>query len=560
MSIRTINFCILLGAVLIAFVGLLLLVSSALFVAGVSLSWLQVPLAIIIAVGFAWWGVNVYFPANRRRAFGWVIGISLGAVIGFVLLCGLFYDVSWDGQTYHAEAIVALAKGWNPFRTPSPDGAIFPLFMNFFAKGPWILSAALFKFTGNYEQGKAFHLILMLACGLTALGAFSSFRTLSRKQVVTLSLLLAFNPISIYQMLTFYVDGQLSSLLMITVCLLILIYRHPDRFRLVTLALVAILVINVKLSGGLYFAFIVGGYVLWYFIARKKKRVELVLWLAVGCLVGGVFVGYSPYVSQFATNLLKRGDPLYPTNWQSLIVIEYNSPPNFITMGRWEKLFASFFSVSDAPPRDSQFKFPLTVTLKEIEAFGAPDTRIGGFGPLFGAAILMMLALFARLRWAYREQLKYQAVILVLTAFILISALSNSEAWWARYVPQFWLAPVLVAFMGFYIIRRDCWRVLTYTLIVTLCINNAIIFFAYTASTVGSSVIVAQQLASLKATTDSNGPLTEQLNSFIGTRYRFDRYGIRYTEVDQLPCPENERIQAASSQMLMCIKKDIKKE
>jgi hypothetical protein len=323
---------------------------------------------------------------------------------------------------------------------------------------------------------------------------------------------------------------------------------------MVTLAMVAILVINVKLSGPLYFGIIVGGYVLWPFIARRTRRLQLWTWLTAGCILGGLVVGYTPYVSQFATNLVTRGDPLYPTNWQSLIVLDYNSPPNFIHMGSWEKLLVSLFSKSEAPPRNSELKIPFTFTLKELEAFGAPDARTGGFGPLFGGALVLMVPLYAHLRWRYRERLFYVAVFFVLITFILISAFTNSEAWWARYVPQLWMVPVIIAFMGFYIIRNGRWRVLVYALVFTLCVNNAIILLAYTVSTVAGSGMVAQQLVTLKAMSDSNGPLPEQLNSFVGTRYRFDRYGIHYTEVDELPCPSNQQIQVASSQMLLCIK------
>src|SRR5262249_32195795 len=158
-----------------------LIVCSALFAIGVTLSWIQVPLAIVTSLAFAWWGAETYFPEQRRRVFGVALAISAAVIVGAIIVSGLVYDVSWDGQTYHAEAIIQLANGWNPFRQASPDGVIFPIYMSFFAKGPWILSASIFKFTGVYEQGKAFHLILIFACLMIALATFSSFRSLSRR-------------------------------------------------------------------------------------------------------------------------------------------------------------------------------------------------------------------------------------------------------------------------------------------------------------------------------------------------------------------------------------------
>src|SRR5437016_5939952 len=64
------NFSILVGAILVAFLCSILLISSALFVSGIVISRFHVPLAGLMAAGFGWWAATVYFPAHRGRAFG----------------------------------------------------------------------------------------------------------------------------------------------------------------------------------------------------------------------------------------------------------------------------------------------------------------------------------------------------------------------------------------------------------------------------------------------------------------------------------------------------------
>src|SRR5262249_15277487 len=259
---RMTKLSILLGAILLAFPCSLLLVSSTLFFLGISISRFHVPLAAAMAAGFGWWGVNFYFPQERIRTFGLLFGPAVISFSLFALLCSRIYDISWDGQTYHAEGIVQLANGWNPFFEAPRDGLAFrgsgvyagPFYLIFSAKGPWICAAALYKFSGSFEAGKAFHLTLILACFSVFFAALSTFRNIKWPWALMLSSLVALNPVSICQMFTYYVDGLLASSLGIAVGMFILIYRRPDRFKMAVLAMAVILATNAKLNGALYIA------------------------------------------------------------------------------------------------------------------------------------------------------------------------------------------------------------------------------------------------------------------------------------------------------------------
>jgi len=548
---------ILLGAILLAFACSLLLVSSTLFFLGVPISWFHVPVAAMMAAGFGWWAVNYYFQHDRVRVFGIVFGSAVISFFLFAILSSRIYDLSWDGQTYHAEAIVQLANGWNPFRDAAPPGLVlhknpwfFPIYLTFFPKAPWICAAALYKLSGSFESGKAFHLLLILACFLFSFAALSTFRSIKWQWRLILSLLIAFNPVSVCQMFTYYVDGQLSSLLAITIALLILVYRRPDPVLKVVLTLAVILMINVKLTGALYVSIVTGGYWLFYAVVRKAHRAEVAGWLMAGGILGGAFVGFSPYVTQFINQFIATGNPFYPyAGWTS--VVGFESAEIFgNNMDRVGRLAVSLFSKSEVVPSARfKLKLPFRFTFDEIQAFAFPDVRMGGFGPLFSGAIVLSVAILIALFWKYRWRLLCSAHLLVLMSLICISALFFSESWWARYAPQLWMLPLVTAILGLVITHRGAWRGLTVALLLLLVANNLLIYFQYTTYTLKNSLLATSQLGSLKKQEE---PVSTKFGIFSAIRYRFERAGIRYVEVENLPCAKDKQQRVILSPVFIC--------
>lgn len=552
---RTTNFSILVGAILVAFVCSILLVSSLLFSLGVSLSWFQVPLATAMAAGFGWWVANQYFPQERVCILMLAVGICVAAVVSFCWVSGRIYDVGWDGQWYHAEAILHLVNGWNPFWDALPVGATIPTQLSFYAKGPWITAAAMNKFVGNFEAGKALHLTLMLVSWLFSLAAVSTFAGLAWPYKVMVSLVLAISPVSICQMFTYYVDGQLSSLLISALSLLILLDRRPDRVVMVALMLVVVLTINVKLNGAVYIGIITIGYWLWYVLAKRQRWGELGIWLLAGGVVGGGLIGFNPYVNEFLSRLYTNGYRFLFTDWASFlqVTIHGDSPPNFARMGRFEQLLASLFSRSEvlfwSPTRSSRFKLPFTLSLDEIQVFWAPDVRTGGFGPLFSGALILSLTILVIIAWKFRDVFKDSVALLLLTALVILSGIPNSKMWWARFVPQFWAVPALVGLIGL----RSCpparLRWVALALFLTLGVNNLLVASTYLQATRRADQIVAGQLTQLKR---SGEPILVRFNRFAATRYRFQQEGIQFVEVSALPCDENKRTKLAYSQAIIC--------
>lgn len=112
---RQANLSLLIGSSILIFVCSTLLAASIFFAFGYSISFLQITIGACTCIFFVWWGTNRYFRQDRFKIF-WTLLLVLAIVFAASLyISGKFYDLSWDGQAYHQEAVVQIARGWNPF-------------------------------------------------------------------------------------------------------------------------------------------------------------------------------------------------------------------------------------------------------------------------------------------------------------------------------------------------------------------------------------------------------------------------------------------------------------
>lgn len=84
-----------------------------------------------------------------------------------ILVSNYFYDVSFDGQWYHQDAIILLSEGWNPFHdialvNNQTSGNCAP-YLNHYPKASWIAGACLYKFTNSIQIAKSFNLVFILS-------------------------------------------------------------------------------------------------------------------------------------------------------------------------------------------------------------------------------------------------------------------------------------------------------------------------------------------------------------------------------------------------------------
>ncbi|UUZ83650.1 hypothetical protein LJK88_07435 [Paenibacillus sp. P26] len=84
-------------------------------------------LAAALTIGFSWIASKKLAGDRPVPVFAVSAGISALLFAAGFIVCGYFFDLSYDGQAYHQEAIIHLSNGWNPVYDPEisrrPDRA-----------------------------------------------------------------------------------------------------------------------------------------------------------------------------------------------------------------------------------------------------------------------------------------------------------------------------------------------------------------------------------------------------------------------------------------------------
>ncbi len=526
MNTRTNSMCLVTGSSLLVFMAALLFVTTLLFILGVPVSGYH----LLPAAGATIWFILYASKARGLAAKEW-IGKIVGTIVALVLvglfLGGSLYDLSYDGQTYQQEGVIALEQGWNPVYEQLEGTKA--KWLNHYAKGPWIYAAVLYKATGLIEYSKVFNLLLIFASFAICLAALLTFQPKRRWLSVLLALLAACNPVSLCQAFSFYADGQLASLIVILLALGYLLYVKADTLLYGLFGAALMLLINIKFTASGYAVLMSGGLFGFFLLFRRSECKRLFAVLAVSLLISFCLVGFNPYVM----NTVSKGHPFYPLAGSHAVdIMTSNSPAHFPEMNRLEKLFYGVFSESAniAQPNSPKLKWPFTFHMAEMVPFSTTDTRIGGFGPLFGGAVVLtvvILALAALSSWTNA------AKALGVIAVMLVTVLINPEAWWARYTPQLWLVPLLAVLIGFFAVRTRLAGFASMLLLIVLTVNLGIVSTAYVIAQPAGTQFLKGQLNSLK---QQDQPVEVKFNAFESNRIRLSEAGILYRQSDLKGC------------------------
>jgi hypothetical protein len=426
--------------------------SSAIgFLFGASIGRLQATCGILLTV-------LVLFRQHRGgRARCLSLSCLIAILVGCLLISAITVDLTYDGWAYHQPGVIALSHGWNPvtepvFATwwgpfsrsigyPSNGPSVDDLSTTVYPKALWILGAQAVVWGLPLDAGKYPGLLLIFVVGLTAVRALR-LRGIPNFWAYPLSVLTALDPVCVVQSTTFYVDGALGS------CLAILIFSllsydvtRSDRDLVLALS-AALLACNLKFTGPVYTALILLPFAVWWLFERRLVARDLVICgIAASVLL---LASINPYF----TNLRNFGSPVYPLNeWD---VMEDQMSAGFLKENSLKKLLISltFSNLADRPfgnptTDERNFTSPFQSRgFEELKKFGgAVDLRIGGFGPFFGITIAVTLLAASLLIRGPGNGIGFATVALG----TLLSIVINPQMWWARFVPQMWLLPVLVA-------------------------------------------------------------------------------------------------------------------
>jgi hypothetical protein len=478
-----------------------------------------------------------------------------------------FFDLSYDGQAYHQEALIQLIRGWNPVyhQLSSSEANNMDRWLNHYSKGVWFYESMIFQVTQNIEAAKLFHIWLMIAVFSITFSFLLRFKDLRLWLVFLISLLAAFNPVSIYQSLSFYLDGQLMSLIVILIVALGLIYMGGEsiRFQYFLLFMTISILLNVKLTAGVYATILIVGYLALLWFIKKIELLHKVFTVSAGAfLLGFIIFGFSPYV----TNTLSQGNPLYPAlGTDRSDYTDPQFPANFTGKNPAFLLFYSIFAKSDnvrGPDKIAVLKTPFTVSKDELMAFTDTNAKQGGFGPLFSGAILLTFFIFAAALldlYLFRnkpirrddprdperfeiDRKKHIGVGLFCSFMLLSTCLINPASSLARFIPQMWLLPIVAFFLAYYS-KNQLIRIVGYAIIMALLLNNALIAFAYYKYNSEITGVYAQRLDKMAKESKEN-PIQFHFGHFRTSNvWRFDQLGIIFEIVERKEeCKSSERI------------------
>ena len=392
----------------------------------------------VFPTGLLLWGAAV-LALHEREGWQRALATLLLFLAVFALAAwALSFTLDWgyDSRTYHAQAILALLEGVNPYWEPDRWNP------HTYPAAHWLLSASFVLWTRSFEASFAFTLVVIVAAFLCARRFFTTLPHLSRFWRNVLAFLLAANPIATLGFSTHLNDGLLvSTLLSVFLTLLCLVAGDKAQGRTTrlraTVYVVALLVllVNIKFTG-LVFGGILGLTVLAYGVRRGASRKTLLQLAGLGsgaALLGVALFGFFPY----ATNVIQGKNPFHP-------IIQYDE------QGNRTDLFA--IRIAIRPVMDREFyekshyeKWWIALFSKQGEDFWKPTplppfsslrplSFLRGSGSFFSGSMLLCLTLvfFVRHRGAW-----------VVLAGVMVSVLSTDASFYARLIPQNWWLPVL---------------------------------------------------------------------------------------------------------------------
>lgn len=520
-------------------------VTALMFWAGISVSQFHFPAAIVLSLGMA-----RYISCSTRL---WLVAALwlVPAIVAGSAMMGWFYDFSGDGQWYHLPGIIAIAEGWNPFLAPEiaewrtsfeQDLVNAAIYVEHYAKGPWLIAAVVYKTTGILEAGKVFNLLYMIAVYIFAAGYLRRIG-LSGLWSHVLAMAAAFNPVSIYQMLSAFVDGQIASLCTLLVIFSLDYFRKPRPRILFLLFAAVVLLANTKFTGLVYASVLGAGFtVLAFSYGLRPESGRYAMAGLASLMVAVLLVGYQPYV----TNLVTKGNPFYPAVARDEAAEQATegqfdlwAPEGFLAMNRFEKMARSLLAESSAATSMPRLKVPFSVAKQELYIFFNTEPRYGGFGPFFGSVLVMVLVIYALARGSSVRKIWNAGAILALMVFV--SVLPNPEAWWARLAPQFWLVPVIL--LAAIAAGTSGWqRRPAVALVLLLLVNSMIVAALNWGRAVEKNLAFRGQLETLQhiASTRSVEIATDPRFRIV-TEHRLRENGIQYVYVEKPSCDEPYR-------------------
>ena len=516
----------------------LYIATLGLFAVGISITVWHGLSFILCALAAGYLAIQSPSRIGRLKKSAFVLGSNLAACGLLALISAQFDDLSWDGMNSRIESVLGLSAGWNPVKDPSFQEGVKLGETNPYLRGSFVvqsgyqyslgnlLSAYLAKITGSLNAGKAITPILALASFGICFGAFRAL-SLGSGWCWAMSFLAALNPVCIYQSSSYYIDGHTGALFTAMLFSALRLLLCPMSIDGVLALVVAFLGLSAAKTSGLLYGVVIDVVFLgFYALTHLKNLKPILVFIGISALVtwpvGVMFrkVGGFPDLSmaylQSATNLATAGYGVGQNSFGLDVMPK---------LDRLQVFLMSYMAPTEIVADKVKTKFPFWLNRRELSVFEdiTPDARAGGFGPLYGACLILAVASLIFLFFGKAPSLA--------SCFPLVPVLlsvSLTQTWWARWAPQGWLIPLTL------LLPLVCaWKnvpsgrawILPFFALFTGILNSVLILLFYSVGCVKAQRVLNSQLAFVKTFPQ---PLAVYMPLFKSNRIWFIREGIAF--------------------------------
>lgn len=470
------------GIYLLISFALLLITTSIFWILGLSLLKVSLFISFILSIF-----ICIYLLEGNIKNKIISIVISIIVLILSIFVSGYIFDQSDDGNTYHKETIYMLKEGWNPVYDDYKEFAQnnnltykHQIWSEHYPKTTWIMAASIYDVTNNIETGKFYNITFMYITFV--LLSYIIYKQFSKKYFgMLISLVTVINPITVSQILSYYVDGLLGLLLYLSIIYMYLFIKNDkDKLIKVILASLIIIISNIKFTGLAYCGLFCLGYYIYYFIKNIKtnntRLIKNTLYFVFVVIIAFLVVGSSSYLK----NTIDHKNPFYPLIGKDKVdIMTFLQPASFKDMSPIEKNFYSIFSktanIGVFNNGEPVLKIPFTVDSYELKHINY-DTRIGGYGVLFSGifiiSIIFLIFFIVDLIFKKDKNIIIYIIPLIITILLMLFL---SDSWWARYAPQLYLF-VLIPLLLFLKYDNKYSKII-FSIFITIIFINSLLCF-----------------------------------------------------------------------------------
>ncbi len=390
-------------------VGCDVLISSILFMIGISISRANLLFSIIIAFCLYKKIGNCSKNEWIKTLFLSLIIISISIIINWNL-----YEIAYDGNLYHKFATGILKMGYNPvydrvstylneLNIPIESWYKDDVWVECYPKASWIFDASIYVWTNWIESSKVFNSLIMFSCVGISLDYF--LKKLSKINSFIISLIFSITPTSLSMVFSFYLDGALGNLLFISIVLLLKItdemYNHENNHVIdfILLACSIILCGNLKISGLGFEAIFCAMFFFWWIFKRKEFNLErkifrISLFYSITVIFTILVVGWGTYIN----NILHYGNILYPMGMEGFDIAN-----NLKSVGLENKkplvqilcmIFVRTTTREQIP--NLEWKVPFTVDFEQIKHC-TYDVIRGGAGVFYSGILILGILIYVHI-------------------------------------------------------------------------------------------------------------------------------------------------------------------